>query len=484
MAQTMMGPGPQSDRDYSRRIVRGSQELVVDADLIERYDREGPRYTSYPPITVFDTEFDEAKYRDLIAYGNGDPVPRPLSLYFHVPFCRRPCFFCACNKIVTRDRQKIERYFQCLLREIDQQAELFDGDRVVRQLALGGGTPTYLLESQIVALVDRVRERFRFADERTGDYSVEIDPRESSPGLLSVLRRCGFNRLSFGIQDFDITVQKAINRINSFEVLERLVSEARRLGFKSVHFDLIYGLPYQTITSYRRTLRQVIELDPDRVSLFSYAHLPSRFRPQRVFEKYPLPDAREKIDLMQVGMEELTDAGYAFVGMDHFAKPDDPLMVAQRSKKLHRNFQGYTTHGDCDLIGMGMSAISMTDDFYCQNDPQLDNYQVGIESSHLPIVKGTLLSSDDRLRREVIMSLMCYGEIDIVGLESSWGINFTEAFASELMALEPMIEDGLVRVERERLVVQAKGRILIRRIAMTFDSTAKRPQMPRLSRVI
>jgi oxygen-independent coproporphyrinogen-3 oxidase len=452
MVQTMTGPGTTSGRDQLSRIEQQGRRPIVDAELIERYDMEGPRYTSYPPITVFDTEFDETKYRDLIAYGNGDPVPRPLSLYFHVPFCRRPCFFCACNKIVTRDRKKIDRYFQCLLSEIEQQADLFDGDRVVTQLALGGGTPTYLRESQLVELVDRVRDRFRFADQQTGDYSVEIDPRESSPGLLSVLRRCGFNRLSFGIQDFDIKVQKAINRVNSFEHLDHLVSEARRLGFKSVHFDLIYGLPYQTTSSYRRTLRQVIELDPDRVSLFSYAHLPSRFRPQRVLDKYPLPGAREKIHLMQVGMDELIDAGYAFVGMDHFAKPDDPLMVAQRGGKLHRNFQGYTTHGDCDLIGMGMSAISMTDDFYCQNDPQLDSYQAGIEAMRLPIVKGTLLSSDDRLRREVIMGLMCYGEIDIAGLESRCGLEFTEAFAPELHALEPMIDDGLVRVERERLV--------------------------------
>jgi oxygen-independent coproporphyrinogen-3 oxidase len=445
------------------------QHIIFDADLIRRYDQSGPRYTSYPTVAQFHSNITEDDYRRWAQHSNEDPIPRSLSLYFHIPFCDTVCFYCACTKVVTKNHTRATEYLQHLYQEIALQAHLFDKDRKVEQLHWGGGTPTFLDSEQIRELMAVIRRHFSLLDDDTGEYSIEIDPRSVDREKLSVLRECGFNRVSLGVQDFNPDIQRAVNRLQSVEITRSAIESARALGFKSVNIDLMYGLPLQTIETFTGTMEQTIELSPDRIAVYNYAHLPKRFKPQRRIEESDLPSANEKLDILQLTINMLTDAGYVYIGMDHFAKPDDELAVAQQNGTLQRNFQGYSTRGDCDIIGMGMSAIGRVCDNYNQNVRDMEQYYTMLDEGRLPLDRGIELEPDDLLRREVITQLMCNFRLDIRALESEWDFNFTSHFSHELEELQLMQADGLLSIDSEQLEVLPAGRLLVRNICMVFD---------------
>ncbi len=458
-----------------------------DADLLRRYDRPGPRYTSYPTAPQFHAGFGEEQLRAAAAASNGDPIPRRLSLYVHVPFCMSPCFYCGCNRIITRDLARGETYLVRLYREIALAAELFDRDREVIQLHLGGGTPNFLSPPQLRELVDTLRSHFRFSDSPTRDLSIELDPRFTNPADIAELAKIGFNRASFGVQDFDPEVQKAVNRIQSVEETRAVVDACRASGFRSVNIDLIYGLPKQTPEGFGKTLDTVLEMRPDRLAVYSYAHLPNLFKPQKQINAEDLPDPATKLSLLQLAIEKLTAAGYVFIGMDHFALPDDDLAQAQERGSLHRNFMGYTTHADSDLLGLGVSAISHIGDSFSQNPRDLPSWQIALDEGRLPVFRGMRLEEDDVLRAELIQSLMCQGVIPVAALERRYGIDFAAYFAEALDQLQPLVADGLVRIEPDRIAATTQGRLLLRNIAMCFDRYLTPPQegvAPRFSRAI
>ena len=458
-----------------------------DADLLRRYDRPGPRYTSYPTAPQFHAGFGEDQLRAAAAASNGDPIPRRLSLYVHVPFCMSPCFYCGCNRIITRDLARGETYLVRLYREIALAAELFDRDREVIQLHLGGGTPNFLSPPQLRELVDTLRSHFRFSDSPTRDLSIELDPRFTNPADIAELAKIGFNRASFGVQDFDPEVQKAVNRIQSVEETRAVVDACRASGFRSVNIDLIYGLPKQTPEGFGKTLDTVLEMRPDRLAVYSYAHLPNLFKPQKQINAEDLPDPATKLSLLQLAIEKLTAAGYVFIGMDHFALPDDDLAQAQERGSLHRNFMGYTTHADSDLLGLGVSAISHIGDSFSQNPRDLPSWQIALDEGRLPVFRGMRLEEDDVLRAELIQSLMCQGVIPVAALERRYGIDFAAYFAEALDQLQPLVADGLVRIEPDRIAATTQGRLLLRNIAMCFDRYLTPPQegvAPRFSRAI
>ena len=458
-----------------------------DADLLRRYDRPGPRYTSYPTAPQFHAGFGEDQLRAAAAASNGDPIPRRLSLYVHVPFCMSPCFYCGCNRIITRDLARGETYLVRLYREIALAAELFDRDREVIQLHLGGGTPNFLSPPQLRELVDTLRSHFRFSDSPTRDLSIELDPRFTNPADIAELAKIGFNRASFGVQDFDPEVQKAVNRIQSVEETRAVVDACRASGFRSVNIDLIYGLPKQTPEGFGKTLDTVLEMRPDRLAVYSYAHLPNLFKPQKQINAEDLPDPATKLSLLQLAIEKLTAAGYVFIGMDHFALPDDDLAQAQERGSLHRNFMGYTTHADSDLLGLGVSAISHIGDSFSQNPRDLPSWQIALDEGRLPVFRGMRLEEDDVLRAELIQSLMCQGVIPVAALERRYGIDFAAYFAEALDQLQPLVADGLVRIEPDRIASTTQGRLLLRNIAMCFDRYLTPPQegvAPRFSRAI
>ncbi|WP_140908686.1 oxygen-independent coproporphyrinogen III oxidase [Cognatiluteimonas lumbrici] len=463
-----------------------------DAALLRRYDRPGPRYTSYPTAPQFSTAFGEDQLRAAAAASNGDPIPRRLSLYVHVPFCMSPCFYCGCNRIITRDLARGETYLVRLYREIALAAELFDRDREVIQLHLGGGTPNFLSPAQLGDLVDTLRSHFRFSDSPHRDLSIELDPRYTNARDVLALGEIGFNRASFGVQDFDPVVQQAVNRIQSVEETRAVVDACREGGFRSVNVDLIYGLPKQSPGGFARTLDTVLEMRPDRLAVYSYAHLPELFKAQKQINAEDLPDPATKLSLLQLAIEKLTAAGYAYIGMDHFALPDDDLAQAQQRGTLHRNFMGYTTHADSDLVGLGVSAISHIGDSFSQNPRDLPSWQIALDEGRLPVFRGMQLDEDDVLRAELIQQLMCQGEIPVAALERRHGIDFAEYFADALDRLHPLVEDGLVRVEAERIAATTQGRLLLRNIAMCFDRylddpSKRRPAegaAPRFSRAI
>ena len=458
-----------------------------DADLLRRYDRPGPRYTSYPTAPQFSDAFGEAQLREAALASNGDPIPRRLSLYVHVPFCMSPCFYCGCNRIITRDLARGETYLVRLYREIALAAELFDRDREVIQLHLGGGTPNFLSPPQLRELVDTLRSHFRFSDSPTRDLSIELDPRFTNPADIAELAKIGFNRASFGVQDFDPEVQKAVNRIQSVEETRAVVDACRASGFRSVNIDLIYGLPKQTPEGFGKTLDTVLEMRPDRLAVYSYAHLPNLFKPQKQINAEDLPDPATKLSLLQLAIEKLTAAGYVFIGMDHFALPDDDLAQAQQRGSLHRNFMGYTTHADSDLLGLGVSAISHIGDSFSQNPRDLPSWQIALDEGRLPVFRGMRLEEDDVLRAELIQSLMCQGVIPVAALERRYGIDFAAYFAEALDQLQPLVADGLVRIEPDRIAATTQGRLLLRNIAMCFDRYLTPPQegvAPRFSRAI
>ena len=460
-----------------------NRDLVFDEDLIHKYDQSGPRYTSYPTAVQFHDAFGPDEYRRAAADSNASG--HPLSLYFHIPFCDTVCFYCACNKIATKDRTKAQPYLDRVYRELAMQAALFDGDRRVDQLHWGGGTPTFISDAQMRELMAVTRSHFPFADDDTGEYSIEVDPREADADTVALLRDIGFNRLSLGVQDFDADVQRAVNRIQTEAETFTVMDAARAEGFRSVSVDLIYGLPFQSVKSFRRTLERILEASPDRLSVFNYAHLPERFKPQRRINAEELPAPAEKLDILQMTGEVLAAAGYVYIGMDHFARPDDELAVAQRNGTLYRNFQGYSTHADCDLLGFGVTSIGMVGPTYAQNARTLEEYYDRIDRGELAVFRGLALSRDDLLRRDVITRLICHFTLDFASVNARWEIDFRQYFDSELQALEALAADGLVALGTGGIDVLPKGRLLIRNICMNFDTYLGREKdRQRYSRVI
>ena len=457
---------------HTHRAYRGAMTTGrprFDPDLLARHDTPGPRYTSYPTAPHFDAAFGESALRAAIARSNDALIPRPLSLYVHVPFCLSPCFYCGCTRIVTRDTARGPAYAERLRREIDRIAPLFDDDREVVQLHFGGGTPNFLDETTLAGLVGHLREVFRFADEQHSDLSIEIDPRSTSPASMAVLRDIGFNRASFGIQDFDPDVQVAVNRVQPFEATRDVLEAARAAGMRSINVDLIYGLPKQTLDGFRATLEKVVELHPDRVAVYSYAHLPQMFRPQKRIDAADLPSPAGKIALLGLAIERLTAAGYVYIGMDHFALPHDSLAVAARRGRLHRNVQGYSTQPDGDLIALGISSISKVGPTYSQNVRTLDDYYDRLDRGELPTMRGIELTADDMLRRSVIESLMCQFALSIDAIEEAYLIDFHQYFSPELEALGILREHDVVELDHHWITVTPCGRVMVRAVAMTFD---------------
>ncbi|AOV18597.1 oxygen-independent coproporphyrinogen III oxidase [Acidihalobacter aeolianus] len=443
-----------------------TQTIHFDAELIRRYDRAGPRYTSYPTAVQFHEGFGETEYRAAAARSNTQG--RALSLYFHLPFCNTVCYYCACNKIVTKDRSRAAPYLARLHREIALQAELFDADRQVEQLHWGGGTPTFLSHAEMTALMRATREHFTLVED--GEYSIEVDPREAGPGTIELLGELGFNRLSLGVQDFDERVQRAVNRIQGEAETLGVIERARASGFRSVSVDLIYGLPFQSVASFAATVDRIVAAGPDRVSVFNYAHLPERFKPQRRIAAEDLPSPAEKLAILEDTIDRLTAAGYVYIGMDHFARPDDELAVAQRAGTLYRNFQGYSTHAECDLVAMGVTAIGSLGDVYAQNVRTEAEYFARLDDDRLAVFRGVALSEDDRLRRAVISALICHFRLDYAAIESAFGIVFADYFAAELAALADLRDDGLLDLNSGGITVTPAGRLLIRNICMVFDA--------------
>lgn len=440
---------------------------VVNEDLILKYDQPGPRYTSYPTAPLFTERFTADDFRAEIVAANAITAPLPLSLYFHLPFCESVCFFCGCNVTFTSDRTRPKSYTDVLAREMDMVSALIDRKRPVVQLHWGGGTPTFFSPEQLEALFGSIRDRFSF--DADAELGIEIDPREITPGHFDVLARCRFNRLSMGVQDFDPIVQRAVNRIQPEELTRRTIEIARDKGFSSISLDLIYGLPHQSESTFAKTLEAVLRLNPDRIALFNFAYLPKQIRHQKAIDATTLPSPREKLAILSRAITEFTKAGYRFIGMDHFAKPDDPMCVAQDSGTLYRNFQGYTTHAGCDLLAFGVSAISNVGRTYAQNDKNSREYEAKIRDGRLATVRGLRMTDEDLLRREIIMRLMCDFALDMRAIGSRFGIDFERHFSPCLDALRPLESDGLVRIADGRIEVSPPGRLLIRNICMAFD---------------
>ena len=454
-----------------------------DAGLIRRFDRQGPRYTSYPTADRFATTFDAEAYRTYSAHRNDGGRERGLALYVHLPFCRDVCFYCACNKMVTRDNARSHRYLDYLAREIEQQGALFSEDPRVGEMHWGGGTPTYYDACVLQALWTRLAGRFQLAGD--GEYSIEVDPRSVNADSITALRAIGFNRVSFGVQDFDPDVQRAVNRIQSEERTLEVIAAARRAGFSSINVDLMYGLPKQTLASFERTLARVTALRPGRIALYNYAHLPELFKPQKRIAVADLPTPESKLELLALAIALLGAAGYEYIGMDHFALPDDALAVAQRQGRLRRGFQGYTASVERDLVGLGVSAIGSIGASYSQNFRALDDYYLRLDRGELPIMRGKALEPDDLLRRAVIQELMCHFTVSKEAISIAYLVDFDSYFASELEGLREFESFGLVGLESGWVSVTPKGRFLVRRICMVFDRyLSAAPGGGRYSRVI
>ena len=460
------------------------QILTFDMELIRRYDKAGPRYTSYPTAVQFHDGFGPEEYKAVVERTNQEDPLRPLSLYFHIPFCDTVCFYCGCNKIATKDRTKSPPYLDRVSKELELQGALFDRSRVVEQLHWGGGTPTFLNHDEIRRLMDTTRKHFTLRDDDEGEYSIEIDPREATAETVALLRELGFNRMSLGLQDFDPVVQKAVNRMQTEEETFDVLHAARDNGFKSVSVDLIYGLPHQTVESFQKTVEKVLEVRPNRLSVFNYAHLPTLFKPQRRINEDDLPTPDRKLEILQRTNQQLSEAGYLYIGMDHFALPDDELAVAQREGTLYRNFQGYSTHRDCDLIGVGVTSIGVVGNTYSQNLKTTEEYYAAIDQQQLPVFRGVELDVDDILRRDVITELICNFRLRFIDIEQRNNIKFSEYFATELEELKVMVKDGLVTMNEESITVATAGRLLIRNVCMVFDRYLREKSEQRFSKVI
>ena len=454
------------------------EKFIWDQSLIEKYNYSGPRYTSYPTALEFDENFT---YSQLITASKRYKT-RPLSLYIHIPFCHKLCYFCGCNKVITQDQSKADKYLDYLEKEILSQAPHFK-NRQVTQLHWGGGTPTFLLPNQITRLMDILRSQFDFKED--AELSIEVDPRKIELSTIDHLASEGFNRLSLGIQDFNKTVQQAINRVQDEDFITQLLTRAKEQGFQSINLDMIYGLPFQTKQSFTHTLEKVLDLDPARLSIFNYAHMPTLFAAQRKINDDDMPKPSEKLAMLQHTIEFLTKSGYQFIGMDHFAKPDDELAIAQREGVLHRNFQGYTTHEDADLLGMGVSAISQIGDSYSQNQKKLAAYYAQIDERGEAQWRGVALNQDDIIRREVIKKLICNFHLDIKKIEQQFDLVFTDYFAEDIQLLQCFIDDQLIELTAQTIEVKPKGRLLIRNICMSFDIyLRKKARQQQFSRVI
>jgi oxygen-independent coproporphyrinogen-3 oxidase len=452
-----------------------SQAPEFDASLIRRHDRPGPRYTSYPSAPQLSANFSASQLLEHARYSNAARGARPLSLYLHIPFCFSPCFYCGCNRLITRDTTRGALYVERLLRESALLAPLFDAERQVLQLHLGGGTPNFLSAQTLTRLIEGIGRHFALSSAARRDYSIELDPRTVPPGYVPTLASLGFNRVSLGVQDFEPDVQRAVNRQQTVAQTLDLIDECRDSGLRSVNVDLIYGLPHQTQDGFRQTLRLVSSARPDRVAVYAYAHLPRLFKAQRHIAADALPGPAARLDLLRLAIEELTASGYRYIGMDHFALPDDELARAQLAGELQRNFMGYTAHADCDLIGVGVSAISHVGASLSQNFRDLSAWEAAVDAGRLPLWRGRALSADDRVRAAVIAQLMCRDCIDIAAIEHRYGIDFAAYFREDLERLEPHIADGLVRREADRIAVTAAGRLLLRSIAMCFDAYLNSP---------
>jgi oxygen-independent coproporphyrinogen III oxidase len=459
-----------------------------DADLLRRYDRPGPRYTSYPTAPQFTSAFGESQLRDHARESNEEAVLRPLSLYLHIPYCQAPCFYCGCHRLITRDPHKGALYLHRLQEEIALAAPLFDRRREVVQLHLGGGTPNFLRTVEIEALLATLRREFKLSADAGRDFSIELDPRYIACGDIEYLAHIGFNRASLGVQDFAPQVQQAINRVQSVEQTLAAIYACRRSQFRSVNVDLIYGLPRQTLQGLAETLDTLLAVRPDRFAIYGYAHLPHLFKAQRQIDGQDLPDGEAKLQLLQLAIERLSEAGYRYIGMDHFALPDDELSKAQASGRLHRNFMGYTTHANCDLLGLGVSAISHIGRSFSQNERDLRQWEAAIDQGRLPVARGLELSFDDVVRADVIQQLMCLGQIDVGAIERRYGIDFLSYFIEALHRLQPLVSDGLVNVVGSFISVRPRGRLLLRAVAMCFDrylpTQSPVSEQPRFSKVV
>jgi oxygen-independent coproporphyrinogen III oxidase len=439
----------------------------IDVSLLQKYDRPGPRYTSYPTAPLFNASFTADDFMQEIRETNGPSAEGDLSLYFHFPFCDTLCYFCGCTMLVTRDRNRIEEYNRYLKKEIDLLTPLISPRRRVTQLHWGGGTPTHLSPDQILDMGRFIRSRFVVDPE--AEVSVEVDPRELQRSHIEALHEAGFRRMSMGVQDFEPRVQTAVNRIQPEEVSHQVFSWAVELGFESINLDIMYGLPHQTPESFERTLRKVIEYNPARIAVFNYAHIPWLKPHQKLIRSEDLPSATAKLHLLKMAIEQLTDAGYEYIGMDHFAKPNDELARARRTKTLYRNFQGYSTRAGADLYAFGMSSISNFTNIYAQNTKNLPDYYRALDEGHPATRVGYRMTTDDHVRKHVIMRLMCDLELEIAAVERQFGIVFSEYFAASLAALQPLQEDKLVTLSDERIEVVGPGRLLLRNVAMCFD---------------
>lgn len=447
--------------------IKNNELPEFDRNLIAKLPATGPRYTSYPTADRFHSGFGETEYTHALHLRSLGALNKPLSLYIHIPFCNTICYYCGCNKIITKDKTRADAYIEYLEREMELLSPHLNGRHQLAQLHFGGGTPTFLSDSQLERVFDMIGRHFQLMP--NGEYSIEIDPRKVSRETVQKLGKLGFNRMSVGIQDFDPKVQEAVNRIQSFDETKEVIDAAREAGFKSVSVDLIYGLPHQSVESMKATIDTVLSLDPDRLALYHYAHLPHIFKPQRRIDTHAVPDSEEKLDMLQYCVQTLTGRGYVFIGMDHFAKPDDELSIALKEGWLQRNFQGYSTYADCDLIAIGVSSIGKIGSTYAQNERDIDAYYAAIDEGRLPIMRGYQLNQDDLLRRNIIQDLMCRFSLDFQIYESVFGISFGQYFADELADLQNLAQLGLLRLKPHGLAVTPKGRFLIRNIAMVFD---------------
>jgi len=479
---------------YQAKICKPMQDLkailrpimtaaTITEELLTRYNVSGPRYTSYPTADRFHDEFSENDYVQALSGCRQGTARQPLSLYVHIPFCESLCYYCGCNKIVTRHKEWGTRYLDYLDREIDLNVKALGTGRKVSQLHFGGGTPTFLSDDELARVMGKIRSVFELTPD--AEVSVEVDPRTVTAERLAALQIMGFNRLSFGVQDFDECVQQAVHRVQPAQQVFDLVAEARRLGFESINVDLIYGLPLQTTVSFRKTLETIGQLRPDRIAVYGYAHLPSRFKAQRRIAEVDLPPVGDKLHMLSMGIEMLTAQGYEYIGMDHFALPNDALAVAKKKGLLHRNFQGYTTQPDSDMIGLGVSSIGMVGAVYSQNAKTLDDYYAALDNNHLPVERGLILSRDDMVRRAAIASIMCAGELLFESFGQAWLVNAREYFAREIDDLQGMVDDGLVEIAPQGVFVTETGWFMVRLVAMAFDKYLQNARnVQRYSRVL
>jgi oxygen-independent coproporphyrinogen-3 oxidase len=459
-----------------------SSELVIDPVLIRKFDVSGPRYTSYPTADRFVEAFGESHYRQALAGRGVGGITQPLSLYVHVPFCSDVCFYCACNKKVTRDRSLAVRYLDYLACELRLVDKAVHGGRRLAQMHWGGGTPTFLGREGMQNLADLVDRYF----ERGPDCecSIEVDPRDAPEGSMAFLADLGFNRISLGVQDFDPAVQQAVHRVQPAAMVESVMAQARQAGFRSINVDLIYGLPRQTLDGFSATLERIVALDPDRIALYGYAHLPQKFKPQRRIDEAQLPSAETRLQILTLAIGRLTRAGYLYIGMDHFAKPGDDLAVAQRQGRLHRNFQGYSTQPECDILGLGASAIGRIGATYSQNHRELKDYEAALDAERLPVGRGLALTRDDLVRRAVIQALICQFRLSFPSIEMSYLIEFRDYFAAEMGELRALEQDGLVELRPDGIEVTARGRPMVRAICMVFDRYLREGRRSGYSRVL